>query len=198
MDVKPRNRAYNINKTRAANLRNWLQNSGVMDFASMIRPVEIDLGVWDPRVHAGDDQALVMRLIEGSTLALTLLLRILTNCNLVTAAECTLVFRLSLQLSTAMGPICVPNDRKQALVVVKEMCESRLAVTQAKFRGGFFTRHGYSVITNDINSCRAVADLLVGYIAEEKEEESDDSDGSGGAKSNSKSPVGKKGKRSGN
>jgi hypothetical protein len=82
-------------------------------------------------------------------------------------------------------------------VVVKELCEERQSSTLAKFLGGFFTRHGYSAISSDIASCRAVADLLVGYIVEKKEEKSEGSDGSDSPKT-SKSPGGKKGKRGGN
>ena len=197
LNTKPMNRAYHVNKDRAAALRHWLKRSGILRFARILRPVEIDLGVWDPRIHAREHQPVVLRLIEGSTAALTAPLRHIASCSLNTAAECTLEFRLSLQPSTAMGPIRVPNDRKQALAVVKALCESRQAVTQANFQKGLFTRHGYSVITSDISSCRAVADLLVEYIVEEKEEESEDSDDSDGTNSN-KSPVGKKGKRSGN
>ncbi|GAB7331159.1 hypothetical protein MBLNU13_g02635t1 [Cladosporium sp. NU13] len=197
LDIKPMNRAYSVNKDRAATFRRWLKRSGILRFARILRPVEIDLGLWDPRIHARENQPVVLRLIEGSTAALTAPLRHIASCSLNTAAECTLEFRLSLQPSTAMGPIRVPNNRKQALAVVKELCESRQAVTQAKFQQGLFTRHGYSVITSDINSCHAVADLLVEYIVEEKEEESDDSDDAEGTKSN-KSPVGKKGKRNGN
>ncbi|KAM0700587.1 hypothetical protein Q7P35_012308 [Cladosporium inversicolor] len=194
---KPMNRAYNTNKDRAATLKLWLKRSGLLRFTRILRPMELDLGVWDPRVYARGQQPVVLRLIEGSVTALTAPLRYITSCSLNTDAECTLVFTLSLQPSTAMGPIKVPNDRKQALAVVEELCKGRLADAQATFQKGLFTRHGYSVIFNDINSCRAVADLLVGYIAEEKEEESEESEGSNGGKSNS-SPGGEKGKRSGN
>jgi hypothetical protein len=196
-DIKPSDRGYEITKHRAATLIHWLKRSGILRFARNLRPIELDLGVWDPRLYAHEGQPVVLRLIKGSVLALTTPLRSITSCSLNDAAECTLVFRLSLQPSTAMGPICVPNDRKQALAVVKELCEERQSSTLAKFLAGFFTRHGYSVITNDITSCRAVADLLVGYIAEEKEEESDDSDVANSPKT-SKSPGAKKGKRSGN
>ena len=82
-----------------------------------------------------------------------------------------------------MGPIRVPNNRKQALVVIDKLCESRQIEVQAKFHEGLLTRHGYSVLFNDVASCRSVADLLVGHIVEEKEEESDDSDGSVGTES---------------
>jgi hypothetical protein len=195
--IKARNRAYEINKFRAATLINWLKRSGILRYTHHLRPIELDLGVWDPRLYARERQPVVLRLIAGSVTALTTPLRYITSCSLNDdAAECTLVFRLSLQPSTAMGPICVPNDRKQALVVVKELCEERQSSTLAKFLGGFFTRHGYSAISNDIASCRAVADLLVPYIAEEKES-SGGSDGSGSPKT-SKSPGGKKGKRGGN
>lgn len=195
MDVKPSDRGYEINKFRAATLIRWLKRSGILRFAQHLRPIELDLGVWDARLCARERQAVVLRLIEGSVTTLTTPLRYITSCSLNNAAECTLVFRLSLQPSTAMGPICVPNDRKRALVVVKELCEERQSSTLAKFLAGFFTRHGYSVISNDIASCRAAADLLVKYITEEKQEESKDSDGSGRPKP-SKSPGAKKGKRS--
>lgn len=194
---KPMNRAYRINKDRAGSLRHWLKRSGILRFARILGPVEIDLGVWDPRIHAREQEPVLLRLIEGSTTALTAPLRHIASCSLNTAAECTLVFKLSLQPSTAMGPICVPNDRKKALAVVEELCERRQAVTKAKFQKGLFTRHGYSVITSDITACRTVADLLVEYIVEEKDDESDDSDDSDETKNN-KSPGGKKGKRNGN
>jgi hypothetical protein len=198
MDVKPRDRGYEINKFRAATLVHWLKRSGILRFAHYLRPIELDLGVWDPRLYTRERRPVVLGLIRGSVAALTTPLRYITSCSLNDdAAECTLVFRLSLQPSTAMGPICVPNDRKQALVVVKELCEERQSSTLAKFLGGFFTRHGYSAISSDIASCRAVADLLVGYIVEKKEEKSEGSDGSDSPKT-SKSPGGKKGKRGGN
>ena len=138
--------------------------------------------------------------------ALTTPLRLLgrDGCGFDEAAECTLVFRLSLQPSTAMGPIRVPNDRKRALAVVGEVYEKRMASFQEKFQGGLLTRHGHSVLFNDTASCRVVADLLVGYVVEEKEEEEEEEeeegDGSNGfadAKSK-KSPGSSKGKRVGN
>ena len=208
-DVKPVNRASHINQDRAATLRRWLRRSGILRFAHIVQPLELDLGVWDPRLLARDQQQqqqqqqqpLVLRLVESSVLALTTPLQHLTHCSLNDAAtECTLVFRLSLQPSTAMGPIRVPNDRKKALAVVEELYEKRTASFQAKFREGLLTRHGYSVLFNDTASCRVVADLLVGHIVEEKEEEEDDShDSDGFADTNSKkSPGSKKGKRAGN
>lgn len=197
MDVKPRDRGYEINKFRAATLTHWLKSSGILRFAQHLRPIELDLGVWDPRLYARERRPVVLGLIRGSVKALTTPLRYITSCSLNDAAQCTLVFRLSLQPATTMGPICVPNDRKQALVVVKQLCEERQSSTLAKFLGGFFTRHGYSAISNDIASCRTVADLLAGYIVEKKEEKSEGSDGSGSPKT-SKSPGAKKGKRSGN
>jgi hypothetical protein len=181
--VKPVNHAEEINKERAAKFRRWLKRSGILRFAHTIRPIEIDLGVWDPAIYAHELQAHVLRRIEGSTMALTSPLRYITTCCLNTAAECTLIFRVSLAPATALGPIRVPNDRKLALVVIDQLCEGRQARVQAEFQKGILTRHGYSVLFRDIVSCRAVADLLVGHIAEEKEEESDDSDGSVGTRS---------------
>jgi hypothetical protein len=178
--VKPMNHAYETNKDRAKSLKRWLKYSGILRFAHIIRPVEIDLGVWDPSIYAYKYQAHVLRLIQGSTMALTSPLRYITTCSFNTVAECTLVFRVSLAPATALGPIHVPNDRKQALAVVEKLCEGRQAMVQANFQKGILTRHGYSVLFRDIVSCRAVADLLVGHIVEEKEEESDDSDESVG------------------
>jgi len=183
VDVKPMNRAYHINQDRATTLKRWLRRSGILDFMNVLRSIELDLGVWDPRIYAHNHQPIALRLLEGNTTALTAVLENLTSCSLNSAAECTLEFGLSVCPSTAMGPIRVPNNRKQALVVIDKLCESRQIEVQAKFHEGLLTRHGYSVLFNDVASCRSVADLLVGHIVEEKEEESDDSDGSVGTES---------------
>ena len=134
--------------------------------------------MWDPSIYTHTQQPLILRLIAKSTMAVTAPLESIMCYSLNSAAECTLIFRVSVAPSTALGPIYVPNDRKQALAVVEKLCKSRQKDYQALYQQGLFTRHGYSVVFNDIASCRAVADLLVDHIVEEKEVESDDPDGS--------------------
>lgn len=193
-DISPLHRADHINETRAAILRRWLKRSGVLRFARTLRPIELDLGVWDPQMYAREHQAHVLHLLGENTAALTTPLRYIVSSSLKVPAECTIVFRVQVQPSTGLGPIYVPNDRKQALASIAELCGNRQASVQARYQEGMLTRHGYSVLFHDVASCHAVADLLVGYIVEEKEEEeSDDSGESAGVKS----VVGQKGKRSG-
>jgi len=176
--VKPKDRADSVNEGRVANLRRWLRRSGILDVKHLLRPIELDLGVWDPSIYTHTQQPLMLRLIATSTMALTAPLESIMCYSLNSAAECTLIFRVSVAPSTALGPIYVPNDRKQALAVVEKLCKSRQKDYHALYQQGLFTRHGYSVVFNDIASCRAVADLLVDHIVEEKEVESDDPDGS--------------------
>lgn len=191
------NRSHHVNQDRAECLREWLACSGVKDFARMLRPVELDLGTWDPRVHADEHQFVVLRLLGGDTLDLTRLLRGVlgrsggrgggkegngnyggnsdsVTTTTTTAAQqpggCTLRFKVQVVPSTALGSICVANERKQALASIAELCEGRSAKVRAQFQKNLLTTNGHFVLLNDMAMCRSLAELLVGYIVEEEEE----------------------------
>lgn len=191
--VDPMNRAKHINDDRAETLYAWLHDSGIKPFAPNLLPMELDLGFWDPRAQLPQLQQYVLRSLESDTLALT---RVLEN-NVGNAASCTLNFKVQLQPSTALGPIRVPNERKRALVAVTALCNRRQSDVEAAYRKGMLTSHGYGILTNDVASCRAVAELLVWYIVkEEKKKAGSDGEVDDGAEGNSGSP-GTKGKRAG-
>lgn len=191
LGVDPMNRAKHINDGRVETLEAWLQHSGIKNFTSLLRPIELDLGMYDPRVQQPQHQHYVLRSLGEDTLELTKVL----EDNTSNGATCTLHFKVQLQPSTALGPISVPNSRKKALKAVSKLCDRRQAAVKARYREGMLTRHGYSILSNDVASCRAVADLLVWYIVKEKEK-SDENGGEGEAKSKNGSP-GKKSKRNG-
>ncbi|KAM0698419.1 hypothetical protein Q7P36_001886 [Cladosporium allicinum] len=201
--VHPMNRAHHINEDRADCLREWLQRSGVARFAKLLRPVELDLGMWDPRVHAAEHQFRVLRLLGADAQELTKALRqglgrskgmdmynsgddnddddnddgdgeyrVATKKQQQhrPAAGCTLRFKVRVVPSTALGSICVANERKQALASIAELCEGRSAKVQAQFLKGILTPNGHAVLLLDMAMCRSLAELLVGYIVEEEEE----------------------------
>jgi hypothetical protein len=219
--VHPMNRAHHINQDRADNLREWLEHSGVARFAKFLKPVELDLGMWDPRVHASAHQFIALRLLGADTQDLTRLLQglvrsgnfnssnsnsnsgkdhdddddddndddndnnnhSLTNTR-KSAAGCTLRFKVQVVPSTALGSICVANERKQALASIAALCEGRSTRVEGQFLKGTLTQHGRFILLQDMAMCRSLAELLVGYIVEEEQEEDDDElvDG-GGSKS---------------
>ena len=187
--VNPMNRAKHINDDRAETLYAWLHDSGIKLFAPLLLPMELDLGFWNPRAQPPRLQQYVLRSLESDTLALA---RVLED-NVGNAASCTLQFKVQLQPSTALGPIRVPNERKQALAAVQELCDRRQAGVEAVHRKGMLTRHGYGILTNDVAGCRAVAELLVWYIVREGESKKKN-DGDGEGKNGS---LGKKNKRAG-
>jgi hypothetical protein len=153
-DVRPMNRANHINQDRAANLRLWLLTSGIRKYRRTVRPIEIDLGLWDPLIYAYDHQHLAMKLLEENVQALTRpLRRLASTSNKNTAEDCTLIFKVQV---SAMAKLCA---------------ERQLEV-RATFEGGMLTRFGYTVLNTDIITCRAVAELLLGYIVEKKAEKS--------------------------
>lgn len=191
LGVDPMNRAKHINDDRAEILKAWLQHSGIKNFTRLLRPIELDLGMYDPRVQRPQHQHYVLRSLGEDTLELTKVL----EDNTSNAATCTLHFKVQLQPSTALGPIIVPNSRQKALKAISKLCDRRQTAVKARYREGMLTRHGYSILSNDVASCRAVADLLVWYIVKEKEK-SDENGGGGGTKSKNGSP-GEKSKRSG-
>lgn len=191
-DVEPMNRANHINHDRAAIFKKWLETSGIARYAHLIRPIELDLGVWDPRIHAHQHQHIVLRLLQGNTQLLTDPLKKLTKPGTNVATESTLIFNVTLQPSTALGPIRVPNERKQALAAIAKLCDGRQAATRKKRADGLLTHFGYSVISNDVASCRSVAELLVGYIVQEEEKTEEDA----GIKGKKGRLEGRKGQRS--
>jgi hypothetical protein len=172
-DVRPMNRANHINQDRAANLRLWLLTSGIRKYRRTVRPIEIDLGLWDPLIYAYDHQHLAMKLLEENVQALTRPLRRLASTSNKNAAEdCTLIFKVQVTPSTAMGIIRVPNELARALSAMAKLCAERQLEVRATFEGGMLTRFGYTVLNTDIITCRAVAELLLGYIVEKKAEKS--------------------------
>ena len=210
------NRAHHINEDRADCLREWLQRSGVARFAKLLRPVELDLGMWDPRVHAAEHQFRVLRLLGADAQELTKALRQglgrskgidMYNSgdedddddnddddNLATrkqqrSAGCTLRFKVQVVPSTALGSICVANERKQALASIAELCEGRSAKVEAQFLKGILTPNGHAVLMTDMAMCRSLAELLVGYIVEEEKEEHVEGSGSKGQGSKRKLAV---------
>lgn len=214
--VHPMNRAHHINEDRADCLREWLQRSGVARFAKLLRPVELDLGMWDPRVHAAEHQFRVLRLLGADAQELTKALRQglgrskgidMYNSgdedddddnddddNLATrkqqrSAGCTLRFKVQVVPSTALGSICVANERKQALASIAELCEGRSAKVEAQFLKGILTPNGHAVLMTDMAMCRSLAELLVGYIVEEEKEEHVEGSGSKGQGSKRKLVV---------
>jgi hypothetical protein len=86
-------------------------------------------------------------------------------------ADFTLRFKVQVVPSTALGSICVANERKQALASIAELCEGRSAKVQDQFLKGILTTNGHFVLLQDMAMCRSLAELLVGYIVEEEEEE---------------------------
>jgi hypothetical protein len=219
--VHPMNRAHHINQDRAECLREWLESSGVARFAKFLKPMELDLGMWDPQVHADAHQFRVLRLLGGDTLELTRCLqgvlarsRYLSksnsgsgednknnNDNTVSTwkqAGCTLRFKVQVVPSTALGSICVANERKQALASIAELCEGRAAIVQAQFLEGVLTPLGQSTLFQDIAMCRSLAEVLVHYIVEEKQVEEDEEQVEGGASKGRKRKVAcKKGQQQG-
>lgn len=220
--VHPMNRAHHINQDRAECLRQWLESSGVARFAKFLKPMELDLGMWDPQVHADAHQFRVLRLLGGDTLELTRCLqgvlgrsRYLYNSNTGSGednntnddntvsttwkpAGCTIRFKVQVVPSTALGSICVANERKQALASIAELCESRAAIVQAQFLKGVLTPLGQSTLFQDISMCRSLAEVLVHYIVEEKQVEEDEEHVDGGASKGRKRKVAcKKGQQQG-
>ena len=195
--VHPMNRAHYINQDRAACLREWLARSGVAGFARLLRPIELDLGMWDPSSHADAHQFIVLRLLCGDAQDLTRQLRRLGDAgqsddedeeddedddsddndsygpDKKPATGCTLRFKVQVLPATALGSICVANERKQALATIAELCEGRAAKVQAQFEKGLLTNYGQFVLLNDMAMCRSLAELLVGYIVEEEQKQVD-------------------------
>lgn len=192
LGVDPMNRAHHINDDRIETLKAWLQHSGIKNFTSLLRPIELDLGMYDPRAQQPQHQHYVLRSLGDDTLEITKVL----EDNTSNAATCTLHFKVQLQPSTALGPIDVPNSRKKALKAVSKLCDRRQASVKARYREGLLTRHGYHILSNDVATCRAVADLLVWYIVKEKEEKGTGKGEAEKAKGKNGSP-GKKSKRGG-
>jgi hypothetical protein len=202
--VHPINRAHHINQDRAECLRSWLESSGVARFAKFLKPVELDLGMWDPRFQLDRHQFRVLRLMGGDTLGLTRLLqkglgrsgfKSISNSGndnndhnnsltLTTKKQkqhptgCTLRFKVQVVPSTALGSICVANERKQALASIAELCEGRAAKVEAQFRDNILTVNGRLCLLQDMAMCRSLAEVLVQYIVEEElvEEENDHDD----------------------
>jgi hypothetical protein len=171
--VRPMNRADHINQDRAANLRQWLMSSGIRRYRRIVKPIEIELGVWDPHAYAQSHQHFVMRMLEDNMQALTKPLRRFASSSSKNAAEgCTLIFKVQITPATAMGIIRVPNELNQALAAVAKLCSERQVELQATFEGGWLTRFGHSVLNTDIITCRSVAELLLGHIVEKKAEKS--------------------------
>jgi hypothetical protein len=171
--VRPMNRADHINQDRAANLRHWLMNSGIRRYRRVVKPIEIELGLWDPHVYAQSHQHFVMRNLEGNMQALTRPLRRFASSSSENTSEgCTLIFKVQITPATAMGNIRVPNELNQALSAVAKLCAKRQVEVYATFQEGLLTRFGYGVLNTDIITCRSVAELLLGYIAEKKAEKS--------------------------
>jgi len=222
--VHPMNRAHHINQDRAECLRSWLENSGVARFAKFLKPMELDLGMWDPQVHADAHQFRVLRLLGGDTLELTRCLqgvlgrsRYLSNSiynsnssndsdntnndNTISTwktSSCILRFKVQVVPSTALGSICVASERKQALASIAELCEGRAAIVQAQFLKGVLTPLGQSTLFQDIAMCRSLAEVLVHYIVEEKQVEEDEEQVEGGASKGHKRKVAcKKGQQQG-
>jgi hypothetical protein len=199
--VHSMNRAHHVNQDRAENLREWLQRSGVARFARFLRLAELDLGMWDPRAHRAEHQFRVLRLLGGDAQELTKALQqglgrsrfvsdsnsgdgddnehehehdddsVTTKKQQQQPAGFTLRFKVQVVPSTALGSICVANERKQALASIAELCEGRSAKVQAQFLKGILTTNGHFVLLQDMAMCRSLAELLVGYIVEEEEEE---------------------------
>jgi hypothetical protein len=171
--VRPMNRADHINQDRVANLRLWLMTSGIRKYRRIVKPMELELGMWDPHVYAHDHQHFVMRMLAYHMKSLTRPLRRFASCSSKNAAEgCTLTFKVQITPATAMGNIRIPNELARALSAVAKLCEQRQARIQAKFEKGRLTRFGYTVLNTDIITCRSVAELLLGYILEKKAEKS--------------------------
>lgn len=189
--VHPMNRANHINWDRKATLEEWLQYSGIGNFARLLRPVELDLGVWDPRTHEDSHQHILLGMLAGNTATLTDLLKSIDtfansskgdngsendNDNDVDGDEdvtpvCTLLFKVQVKPSTALGSIRVPNERKHALTTVANLSKMREESVQASFDEGMLTPHGRVVLMNDVVMCRSVADMLIKYIVRDEEEE---------------------------
>jgi len=192
--IHPMNRAHHINQDRAECLREWLARSGVAGFARYLRPIELDMGMWDPRSHADAHQFIVLRLLCGDAQDLTRQLRGLAGGKSQSGEDyddddgdididdvvnghgtgkksggCTLRFKVQVQPATALGSICVANERKQALEMIAEICEGRSAKVQAQFQKGLLTPFGHYVLLNDMAMCRSLAELLVGYIVEKEQ-----------------------------
>jgi hypothetical protein len=169
--VRPMMRAHHVNQTRAAILEKWLENSGFNTFSHLVRPIELDLGMWNPRIHAHEHQLIVMRFLESNTSLLIAALRKNTAKSAGIAANCTLFLRVQLQPSTALGPICIPNARKLALVTLAKLCEGRQAARRELLQKGTLTDFGYAILANDVVMCRSVADFLINWIVQEREPE---------------------------
>jgi hypothetical protein len=196
--VHPMNRAHHINQDRAECLQEWLERSGVARFARFLRPVELDLGMYDPQVHADAHQFMVLRLLGGDTTDLTRLLQGLgrskaamsnsshssddkndsdnsvTTRKLLHPAGCTLRFKVQVVPSTALGSICVANERTQALASIAALCEGRSTKVQAQFQDGILTPNGRFTLLQDMAMCRSLAELLVDHIIKEEQQEEDE------------------------
>jgi hypothetical protein len=202
--VHPMNRAHHINQDRAECLREWLESSGVARFAKFLMPVELDLGMWDPQSQLDAHQFRVLRLLGGDTLELTRLLqgvlgrskyKSVSNSNSGSGGDnnnnnnndndtvstwkqagCILRFKVQVMPSTALGSICVANERKQALASIAELCEGRAAKVEVQFRDNILTPNGRFCLLQDMAMCRSLAEVLVQYIVEEEQVEEDDDD----------------------
>ncbi|KAM0722143.1 hypothetical protein Q7P37_001584 [Cladosporium fusiforme] len=168
------NAAAHTNLERIHNLQKWLYFSDLYRHARFLRPIEVDLGMWDPRIDAHDLQGKILTLLRGETVALLRPLQALQqHGHDNTGLEVSLRFSVRVKASTALGPIRVPNERGKALGAVGELCRSRMASVQAQYDGGLLTSHGHGVLSHDLAMCRSVAEMLVRYAVAEGEAEAD-------------------------
>lgn len=167
------NAAQETNEIRIENLEQWLWRSGLYDSARFLRPVELDLGMFDPGIYMHTFQGVVLGLVRGETRALVRLMEVLGEyAGPDPEVDVTLRFSVRVKADTAMGPFRVSNERKLALAVIDEMCQGRMEAVLAQFEEGFLTGYGQSVLVRDLAMCRSVAEMLVRYIVADSEVES--------------------------
>lgn len=175
--VHPSNHAAHLNNERIHSLQRFLFFSGIYSSARFLRPIEVDLGTWDPSITAttaGSFPWPILRLVRRETAALLRpLLELQKNAgpDAATVGEITLRFGVRVKPATALGPIVVQNEREQALAAIGELCDGRMEIVNAQFREGFLTTFGQAVLANDLVMCRSVAEVLVRYIVVEGEVE---------------------------
>lgn len=157
--------SFFINKCRAKALRQWIKDSRILNFAHCLRPIDLDMGFWDPRMNDNLNQGVMLNLLKLESLYLNGALRpLLVAMKTTQAEEFKLMFNIVVLPGTALGIVTVPNDRDKALAVVHSHCDGRLSLYDEMWSRGSLTHFGWSSLLIDVLACRSAADLLIRQI----------------------------------